>query len=216
MINDVTKAQVNLLNVTQKTERGEAQGKSGSGKEMEGKETGGDRVTLNTSGSGAATYGKPVGATQQVAAKLQVTSQIVSTLFTQQGGVDAIGSQGAVLNDQITQLLGKFGIATTIDIGGGNTADLASLSQADAQKLIASDGYWGVGQTSDRIASFALNAAGNDPEKLQQVKDAVMKGYEMAKETFGGYLPDISQKTIDAVMAKLDNPAQQGESQPVV
>ncbi|MDH4099089.1 MAG: hypothetical protein OEV28_00765 [Nitrospirota bacterium] len=208
MIKDATQVYMDMLKATQKVEKGHEYGKSGQqGRGVEGKEVGGDRVTLNASRNEVVTYSKPVGE----AARFLVTSQIVSTLVTQQSGVGAIGEEGGTLNSQIAQLFGKLGISTTLDIGGGNTADLANLSQADAQALIASDGYWGVEQTSDRIAAFALNAAGNDPEKLQKVKNAVMQGYEMAKVSFGGFLPDISEKTIDAVLAKLNNPSQQDD-----
>ena len=78
------------------------------------------------------------------------------------------------------------------------------MTPEDAQKLVADDGYWGVDKTSSRIVDFAMAQIGNDPSKLGKVKDAIMKGFDEAKQAFGGQLPDISQKTIDAVMSKLD------------
>ena len=66
------------------------------------------------------------------------------------------------------------------------------------------DGYWGIEEVSNRIFDFVVNAAGNDPSKLDQMKEAVDKGMEMAKNELGGHLPDISMKTYDAVMEKLD------------
>ena len=36
------------------------------------------------------------------------------------------------------------------------------------------------------------------------MKNAFLKGYEQAEETWGGKLPEISQKTYDAVLAKFD------------
>jgi hypothetical protein len=72
------------------------------------------------------------------------------------------------------------------------------------QDLIAEDGYFGVEQTSDRIFETAVALAGNDPEKLEQIRAGIDKGFEMAAQALGGTLPDISTRTYDAVMEKLD------------
>jgi hypothetical protein len=88
-------------------------------------------------------------------------------------------------------------------------------TQAQAQKDIAEDGYWGVNQTSDRIVQFATSLAGDDTESLQKMRDAFLKGYEQAEKTWGGELPDISKKTYDAVLEKLDkliNPSDSSSS----
>ncbi len=79
-----------------------------------------------------------------------------------------------------------------------------TITSEDAQTLIAEDGYFGVEQTSDRIVDFAVNAFGNNPEKLQQMKDAIDQGFMEAQDAFGGALPEISQQTYDAIMEKLD------------
>lgn len=85
---------------------------------------------------------------------------------------------------------------------GNFTVDPATKAQAQAD--IAEDGYWGVNATSDRIVDFAVALAGDDPEKLEEMRAAFQKGFVQAAETWGGQLPDISQKTYDAVMEKFD------------
>lgn len=85
---------------------------------------------------------------------------------------------------------------------GNFTVDAATKAQAEAD--IAEDGYWGVNATSDRIVDFAVALAGDDPEKLEEMRSAFLKGFNQAKETWGGELPDISQRTYDAVMEKFD------------
>lgn len=85
---------------------------------------------------------------------------------------------------------------------GEYTVDAAT--QKKAQEAISEDGYWGVKQTSDRIVSFATALAGNDSKQLEKMRDAFLKGYEKAEKTWGGKLPEISQKTYDAVLEKLD------------
>lgn len=77
-------------------------------------------------------------------------------------------------------------------------------TKAQAQADIAEDGYWGVEQTSDRIIDFATALTGGDPNKIEEMREAFKKGYEQAQETWGGELPEISQKTYDAVMKKFD------------
>lgn len=84
-------------------------------------------------------------------------------------------------------------------------------TKAKAQKDIADDGYWGVEQTSDRIVSFATALAGDDSTALEKMRDAFVKGYKQAEQQWGGKLPDISQKTYDAVMKKFDSISSQKE-----
>lgn len=85
---------------------------------------------------------------------------------------------------------------------GNFTVDPATKAQAQAD--IAEDGYWGVNATSDRIVDFAVALAGDDPEKLEEMRAAFQKGFDQAAKTWGGELPDISQRTYDAVMEKFD------------
>lgn len=90
---------------------------------------------------------------------------------------------------------------------GNFTVDAAT--QAQAQKDIADDGYWGVEQTSDRIIDFATALTGGDPDKIEEMREAFKKGYKQAEETWGGELPDISKRTYDAVMEKFDKMAEE-------
>lgn len=85
---------------------------------------------------------------------------------------------------------------------GEYTVDEATANQAKAD--IAEDGYWGVEQTSDRLVSFAKALAGSDPAKAENMINAVKTGYEQATKAWGGELPEICQKTLDATLKKLD------------
>lgn len=88
---------------------------------------------------------------------------------------------------------------------GNFTVDPATKLQAQAD--IAEDGYWGVEQTSSRILDFATALTGGDPDKIEEMRAAFKKGYEQAEKTWGGKLPDISQRTYDAVMKGFDDMA---------
>lgn len=88
---------------------------------------------------------------------------------------------------------------------GNFTVDPATKMQAQAD--IAEDGYWGVKQTSSRILDFATALTGGDPDKIEDMRAAFEKGYKQAEKTWGGSLPDISQRTYDAVMKGFDDMA---------
>lgn len=92
---------------------------------------------------------------------------------------------------------------------GNFTVDAATKKQAQAD--IAEDGYWGVNQTSDRIIDFAKALTGGDPSKIEDMRAAFEKGFKMAGKTWGGNLPDISQRTYDAVMEKFDQMAEEAK-----
>ncbi len=94
---------------------------------------------------------------------------------------------------------------TTTRIASEDTSiDFRNLTPAKAQELISEEGYLGVEQTSDRIVQFALSIIGNDPNRLEEIKASISKGFHLAAKALGGTLPDISMKTYNAVMDKLN------------
>ena len=83
-------------------------------------------------------------------------------------------------------------------IASGNfTVD--AQTKADAEAAISEDGYWGVKQTSERIFDFAKALAGDDPDKMKKMQDAVEKGFEQATKSWGGKLPSITDETHSAI-----------------
>lgn len=73
-----------------------------------------------------------------------------------------------------------------------------------AQKDIAEGGYWSIEQTSERLLSFAKALSGGDSTKADEMIEAVKKGFKMATKAWGGELPDISKKTLEAAIRKLE------------
>lgn len=125
------------------------------------------------------------------------------------------------LRSLVEQLMGKqattYGKANNMwqFLKSGNyTVDPATRAQAQAD--IAEDGYWGVNQTSDRIISFATALTGGNPDKIEEMRAAFQKGYAQAEKRWGGKLPEISQKTYDAVMKKFDELAAQANGSAAV
>jgi hypothetical protein len=118
-------------------------------------------------------------------------------------------SRTAQLQSLVQQLLQGQGnaLGTADDMWsflrtGNFTVDAATKAQAQAD--IADDGYWGVEQTSDRILDFAKALSGGDPDKIEEMREAFEKGFKQAQKTWGGQLPDISQRTYEATMKKFD------------
>lgn len=75
---------------------------------------------------------------------------------------------------------------------------------AEAEELISEDGEWGVEEVSNRIVEFAKAISGEDKSKLGILRDAIRDGFSQAKDILGGELPEISKRTYDEIMNKLD------------
>ena len=99
------------------------------------------------------------------------------------------------LVEELIQNQGKLRNRAVIDIHTVN----------EAKELISEDGPYGVQAVSDRIVDFAIAVSGGDKSKLEELKAAIDKGFEKARDAFGGTLPDICNQTHDEVMRKLDD-----------
>lgn len=116
------------------------------------------------------------------------------------------GSQGDgfdLLRGLVLNIFKDQGIDHQIPVND-QEIDLSGISQEEAQSLIEDDGYFGVEQTSDRIVDFAVGLSGDDPSRLDAIKQGVEQGFQEALDAFGGRLPDISYATYNTVMEKLD------------
>ncbi len=138
-----------------------------------------DKVTLSYSSESILTY-----------------SSSMTIEGTQGDGFDLL--RGLVLN-----ILKDQGIGYQVP-ADGQDIDLSNISRNEAQELIEDEGYFGVEQTSNRIVDFAIGLSGGDPSRLEAIKQGVEQGFQEALDAFGGWLPEISYQTYDAVMEKLD------------
>ncbi len=134
---------------------------------------------------------------------LQQSSMPATTYSTPLSSEEIADKGYEMLRKLVTTLLGEQG-ANSVIANADSEIDIGKISPEEAAELIAEDGYFGVGQTSDRIVKFAIAAAGGDVGRLDAIKEGVEKGFNEAFEAFGGSLPDISHTTFDAVMEKLD------------
>ncbi|MGG7074299.1 hydrogenase-4 component G [Campylobacter sp. 9BO] len=81
---------------------------------------------------------------------------------------------------------------------------LVSLSQDEAAELVSEKGFFGVDQTTERIAGFVLAGAGDNLEKLQAGREGMLRGFKEAEKIWGGELPEISQKTMQKALEAVD------------
>lgn len=81
---------------------------------------------------------------------------------------------------------------------------IAELTQSEAKELVSEDGFFGVTQTSERIANFVLMGAGDDVDKLKAGREGILQGFKEAEEMWGEKLPDISYETIDKAVEMID------------
>lgn len=94
-------------------------------------------------------------------------------------------------------------LADAFDMIKEGTIEVDDETALEAQKEVADDGYWGIEQTSERLFSFAKALAGNDPTKADSMLEALQKGFDQATASWGGELPEICQKTLEATQKKL-------------
>lgn len=128
---------------------------------------------------------------------------------------DQIEQSAASLRDVVEKLIlrqGEKSPGLTLSIEIHGTTGAAAPSETDAAAAVSENGEWGVNAVSDRIVSFAKSLAGGDPGKIELLREAIDKGFASAQKTLGGKLPDISNQTYDAVMAKLDEWAAESET----
>lgn len=114
----------------------------------------------------------------------------------------------AQLRSLVEKMLLKQGqkfttLADAFDMIKDGTISVDDETAKEAAKEVADDGYWGVEQTSERLFSFAKALAGNDPTKADSMLEALQKGFDEAGKSWGGELPEICQKTLEAAKKKL-------------
>ena len=111
--------------------------------------------------------------------------------------------------DEGTGIL-NFG-GTQIDAARFALPEVATNPE-DAAKAIAPGGAWSVDAVSTRVFDLASIIAGNDPEKLSQMRAAVEEGFKQAgavwKDTTGqDNMPEISKQTYNEIMSRFDKRA---------
>lgn len=128
-------------------------------------------------------------------------NQFIQMMMNMQGNVQKQGQQFLAANNLLSLSGGKI-TAGMLDLpAGGSTPQEAAAAIADG-------GAYSIDAVATRIFSLAEAIAGDDPEKLQEMRDAVSKGFEQAGIKFQSVtksgLPQISHDTYDEIMSRFD------------
>jgi hypothetical protein len=89
---------------------------------------------------------------------------------------------------------------------GNGMVNIDQATRDEAASLISEDGPLGIKAVSQNILDFAKAISGGDTSKIEMLKNAFIKGFDQIAAMFGGRdkMPEISQKTYDAVMEGFD------------
>lgn len=163
-------------------------------------------TTSNTTAESSGAVYEPSKETANTAKTYKTDTKVVAKLKADAEARTAqLQSLVEKMMSQQTNTYGKANDIWRFLASGKYTVDPATKAQAQAD--IAEDGYWGVSQTSQRILDFATALTGGDPDKIDEMRSAFEKGFKQAEKTWGGKLPDISQKTYEAVLDGFDKMA---------
>ena len=81
---------------------------------------------------------------------------------------------------------------------------IAELSQSEAADLVSEDGLFGIKQTSERIANFVIDGSAGNEDRMRAGREGMLQGFKDAEAMWGGELPEISQKTMQAAIEMVD------------
>lgn len=116
------------------------------------------------------------------------------------------------LVNMLKDLLKKQGV-TFEQAMGGKIVKIDIETREKAKEAISENGELGVEAVSSRLVDFAKALTAGDPKKAEEMRAAIKKGFEEAKEVFGGNLPEICSKTYERTMEKLDEWAKSGQEE---
>lgn len=88
----------------------------------------------------------------------------------------------------------------------------AAFESTTVQMDVADTDDWSVEKTAGRLKDFALSLYQGGPRQahLEKMTKAMEEGYRQAAEAFGGKLPEIARRTLDAARALLADWAKGG------
>ncbi|WP_153721123.1 hypothetical protein [Sporosarcina cascadiensis] len=108
------------------------------------------------------------------------------------------------LRNLVRDLLERQGISMEDAVSGEKEVITDEQTRTEAQNAIRPGGAHSPEMVSDRLVEFANAVSGGDRSKFELLKNAIEEGFSEAKKALGGELPEISQKTYELAMEKLN------------
>ncbi len=81
---------------------------------------------------------------------------------------------------------------------------ITNMNPEEAKALVSEDGFFGVTQTSNRLADFVLSGGADNLDRLKAGREGIIRGFNEAEKIWGEKLPDISYETLNKALAKID------------
>lgn len=153
----------------------------------------------------AAVYEKSDGAANKATYSINKMSAEDRAALVQQLKQDQVDRQNQMVDLVRKMFSDQAGVSKLSELF--TPENLKNVTQADIDKAkedISEDGYWGIKQTSQRLFDFASALAGDDPDKMKEMQDAMEKGFKEAMGAWGDELPDISKDTLAAANKMFD------------
>ena len=153
----------------------------------------------------AAIYEKSEGAANKATYSINKMSAEDRAALVQQLKQDQVDRQNQMVDLVRKMFSDQAGVSKLSELF--TPENLKNVTQADIDKAkedVSEDGYWGIKQTSQRLFDFASALAGDDPDKMKEMQDAMEKGFKEAMGAWGDELPDISKDTLAAANKMFD------------
>ncbi|MBU3109943.1 hypothetical protein [Clostridium lacusfryxellense] len=145
--------------------------------------------------------------------EIKVEQENVKIEFIKKFIADTINNQNKLLGKSTENGISEMPKETTdllTKIFGSveNAYPQMATTSEGAKEAIEEGGAYSVTGVADRIMTMAMSIAGDDPAKIQQMRDAVEKGFSEAGLDFNkatnSDLPQICKDTCSEVMSRFD------------
>lgn len=135
----------------------------------------------------------------------QVILMAMEAEFSMKDNTIVQGSLSTDQQDVLDFLSGKMTSGgLSLENIGYEGKPITELTSDEAKELISEDGFFGVNQTSQRVADFIFAFSNDNLELLQKGREGVVQGFQEAEKLFGGNLPEISYQTQERTLALID------------
>lgn len=154
----------------------------------------------------AAVYEKSEGAANKATYSINKMSAEDRAALVQQLKQDQVDRQNQMVDLVRKMFSDQAGVSKLSELF--TPENLKNVTQADIDKAkedVSEDGYWGIKQTSQRLFDFASALAGDDPDKMKEMQEAMEKGFKEATAAWGDELPGISKDTLAAANKLFDD-----------
>ena len=103
---------------------------------------------------------------------------------------------------------GNSGFLSVADIRKNISLNFTQEDIEAAKESVSDGGFYSVDAVSTRIMDMAMALAGDNPDKIELMRDAVIKGFGQAAKTLGlkeDDMPDITRDTFKEVIKRFDD-----------